>query len=67
MYYFIMAISIALTITMILFTVFYSFVVVKFYKKLWEDKTLIDDYIKQRYGLSTHTYVKKHKGGEKDV
>ena len=37
---------------MIAFLISYCYLVIKFYRKVWEDKTLLDEYMKQRYGIS---------------
>lgn len=52
MHYILIVVSIILLAAMIAFLISYCYLVIKFYRKVWEDKTLLDEYMKQRYGIS---------------
>ena len=52
MHYILTVVSIILLAAMIAFLISYCYLVIKFYRKVWEDKTLLDEYMKQRYGIS---------------
>lgn len=63
---FLITIAIVLMVGMGLFMCFYGYLVIKFYTKIWKDKTLLDKYMKQRYGLFAHTRDKEKKEEQKD-
>ena len=64
MQYLLTTIGIILMVAMVAFMVFYCYMVIKFYRKVWEDKTLLDEYMKQRYGSFGNKYTDEDKEKE---
>lgn len=57
--YILTIVAIILTVAMIIFTCFYAYLVIRFYQKICEDKTVLDEYIRQQYDLHTKGYKKE--------